>query len=566
MNSVEEKYFDEKTLHEFFDYLIKKFEQNQESYDYIVLTTRRCFCLFYALMQDEKFMDSYKSKQQIVEIIRGKIVSSQKIDIIGNCFNNKMVLLIDDIMIHGKSVTSLYKKISDYYPKKISTLVLIRNSEFPDQYLIETKNQYDVVVYKDSWEWRQNSNAFVRYIHDMGQLYVSYIYGYEVNKQSLNTVLNNNEYLSEITSNFSLEIGHETYNDGDEPQYFYFKKYDQYSFIKYSFLRVYKSKINDTEIIKIIPYLELEDFESSNIRKIWNLIWKKGLPGELEVIQCASDIYKALSVVLSFMMFSNLFGFEISIYETKEIDKSFVDNFISIIKDNVVNNVFDVISQEYKKISFVDKNYYDNTIMYETLKNEKFHQISNNTEIKKFFYLVGENEEKENADHVDSNRFNPLPTSIFYTHLDVSTQKNLFAFLLYILDNGIASHVVREEGNIVGTHIKPGEQSYHLFSDIAPEYLRLIYMVLNYIYTHYSDNQSVEVRNIFCKKLEQSVKKNKLGPEEANSIEFLIKKAPFDLRSSYFGIQHLISAKNTKIDLFKQMLRETIRDYEKNKK
>lgn len=66
MNSVEEKYFDEKTLHEFFDYLIKKFEQNQESYDYIVLTTRRCFCLFYALMQDEKFMDSYKDRKSVV--------------------------------------------------------------------------------------------------------------------------------------------------------------------------------------------------------------------------------------------------------------------------------------------------------------------------------------------------------------------------------------------------------------------------------------------------------------------------------------------------------------------
>ncbi len=555
MNSVERKNFDKKWLHEFFDYLIKKFEQNQDSYDYVVLTTRRCFCLFYALMQDDKFMDSYKSKQQIVDIICGKIVSSQKIDIIGNSFKDKIVLLIDDIMIHGKSATALYHKISHYCPKKISTLVLIRNSEFPDQYLIKTKNQYDVVIYKDSWEWRKDSNDFVRYLHDMGQLYISYIYGYKVKLQNLNTVLNNNEYLSKIISDFSLEIGHETYNNGNEPQYFYFKKYDQYSFIKYSFLRVYKAKINDTETIKIIPYLELEDFGSSNIKKIWNLIWRKGLPSELKVIQCASDIYKALSVVLSFMMFLELFGSEISICETKEIDKSFVDNFISIIKNNVVNNVFDVISREYKKISFVDKNYYVNTIMYETLNN-KFCQISNNTEIKEFFYLVGENEEKENADYVDPNRFNPLPTSIFYTHLDVSTQKNLFAFLLYILDNGIASHVVREEGNIVGTHIKPGEQSYHLFSDIVTKYLRSIFMVLSYIDMHYDDVQKDEIKDKFCNQLVKN--KEYFSQDEINSIKFIIQNAPFDLRSSYFGVQHLVNIKNDKLDLFKQMLREVI--------
>lgn len=77
--------------------------------------------------------DIYKGKIKIVEIIIDKknpknLSLSEEIN-----FDNKIIIVIDDVANSGKTLLYAIKPFIEFYPKKIQTLVLVERSykEFP---------------------------------------------------------------------------------------------------------------------------------------------------------------------------------------------------------------------------------------------------------------------------------------------------------------------------------------------------------------------------------------------------------------------------------------------------
>ena len=142
---------------------------HENQYDYVVLTTRRCFCLIVAVQRKYKIFSNDEWN---------KIISSQAIKI--ENFKNKSIALIDDVMIHGTSVWNIYNKLQEANAKNIDTFVLAKSVEYPDFYRIQTGKPYKQMLLLSQDDWQYLSNEIVYYFYNNNVPYVSYVYGVEI--------------------------------------------------------------------------------------------------------------------------------------------------------------------------------------------------------------------------------------------------------------------------------------------------------------------------------------------------------------------------------------------------
>ena len=528
----------------------------------MVLTTRRCFCLFFALLHDQNFCTKLleSDEHEYLSVIEEKAISSQKIDILGNTICEKNILILDDIMIHGQAVYEIHNQILKYSPKNIDTLVMVRNIENPDHYWSNTQKDYYYIKKLPNTEWRGISNNLVKYLHDIGQCYTSYIYGFTVPvskiKQSLKNSLKSC-FAKKINLKLSSYVSYEEFCDNNYPTYYTIPI--SYSFVKKAILRIYKLPKNNKEC-RVIPYVELKEFNSEVLENSWKKIWfNEKIPKELSTLKTNKDKYRALVAICSLSLYKELFN-DVPIECTYELDKSFVPNFVDIVLSNTSEKrVFNIINNCFSTTSLkVSKSLMEN-ILSETPKLDYYIVNKWNTEkfilkyLQRYFYLVTEKEEYyKRIDNLNEFlELRPIPTSIFYL---LSNEKGLNdkrtaildGILTYFMDVGVFSHVVEElDGNVVGTCIKSGEQSYHLFADISQNAYMSLYMLLKYINDIDGFEEKQEFTSHFLKKLPKSKSINK---EYKEIIEFFIKNPPIDLEESYYGVLNEKSQNTTKHD------------------
>lgn len=529
--------------------IINEYKEKKGSYDYIILTTRRCFCLFYSINKNSNIQKQHKlwflKNSKYLKEVEQKIISSQKVDMIGKQFKDCSVLLVDDIMIHGQTMFNYFERITNFGAKNIDTLVLIRNVEFPDYYFLKTNKEYFKIHQKVNWDWRILSNNIVSYLHNQGQLYVSYVYGFNVDESTLKEVINS-ENLECCKVDFSNHIKHKLYVENCQPKYYFIPKYSKYSFIEQAFLRVYPIYNNSSKEYRIIPYIELSRFKCENLQEIWNKIWIGDKPEELKAINTVEDIYKFLTAFLSIILCKTLFSKEKLSIETPEIDKSLVDGLYEIVEKHVSQEVLEIIEKEYQnlEVAINAPQFYNNRI-----GKISFDTISSNFDaiekIKQYFYSVS-NEEESNFNKMVSNILeNPNDSSNNVTSVSIDAtnlyklipeqfKKECLGFLFYLLDSGVASHVVRTFGigkdKYVSTSIKAGEQSYHLFSDLSGSAIRPIYFLLTRLEKFDDLDEVQKIKNTFIKKLKE------IDIQNINSIEYVLTNPPVNLKADYFGI------------------------------
>ena len=579
-NCIGENYYSE-LYHGFFKFYMKLLSEfEKHSYDFVILTTRRCFCLFNGVKNDVKFKELYTDwfvgKQKKIAELDRHIFSSQDIDTIGEEFKSKSVLLVDDVMIHGKTVYCFFQRIKEYNPKRIDTFVFVRKIENPDYYFFKTKKPYKFLYEKESYDWKRLSNIIVSYLHYVGQLYVSFVYGFRVSSQKVLSI-DQNDDLKKCLVDYNSFFSHNYFLYSNEPVYYVYKGFSKFSCVSKAFLRVYQREKDDCQII---PFVELKPMSEVCAIRAWNLIWKSGaVPEELKTISSVVDIYKSLMVVCSVEMYKSLFG-NAMIISTPEIDKSYTKDFFEILRKKINNNVISIIDLAYQESQSLnlDSFVFKNSIMFKSLSNEAFSNGIDVRNLEHYFHLVTTAEENTYVQNIsqgiqngllyfdknESIETQPLPIGCLEAMIKRGEEDETKSMLLYLLDIGVASILVEYREGIVGLVVKAGEQSYHLFSDLAGTSCRAVYILLDFI-EHFKKDR----RSSFVEQFLQRIKLHNRHDliQNFDNVEWIIRNPPAQLRSDYFGAlsagdncmtESEIETEQQIVDLFVEVIKECV--------
>lgn len=530
----------QKTIYEFVDRL----DYYLEKYDYIVVTTRRCFCFIQSLILCREVSEKVKN------LADEKIVSSQSVDIRGQLFRGKRILICDDIMIHGQSVLSLYNNINKYEPESINILVMLRNIEKPDYFKYKTLIDYDVVDMVSDESWRHYSNAIVKFIHSYSVLYISYVYGFRISKDDLNTVLEKNKELF-----CKLSVDTETYKESNypidcEPVYYLIndvkRAYNVNSgvdCIRHAILRVYHDPL-ESDSYWVVPYAEIKDIYVDGLEKLWN-----GLPmrDKLIAINSSCDRYKALTAMFSIVLFKKLFEGVCIQKKTTYIDKSYFDGFLSQITE--VDDLLFELATEHLTIceeeAAIDN--IDSSMMNAWQNMPEVSKIPNSlVAMKSYFALVSEMEEtafKNLAKELTEEKDCIINSNLFEVSR-INTLKNKFGyymnqldyvkFILYFMDTGVVSAIpkffLQNGREVVGLFVKAGEQSFHLYADIAKNYFKSIYYISNYL-------KIIKDKKKFIDELLEVLDKKLKNKNELYAFDFILRNniKIENLQKFYFG-------------------------------
>ncbi len=554
----------------FFKKIVELDKQN--NYDYMILTTRRCFCLFFALYNDEEFKTNclYKSNDFDFEYfnrIIDKTISSQSIDINGDDFKHKKILLLDDIMIHGHAVYELFEKLNGYQPNKVDTLIMIRNIEFPDFYYMETKQEYSFVERLVNPEWREISNLIVKYLHTKSEGYISYIFSIKTQIKRIVQAQKEISELEKIDIDFKKLETYQEYNSNCYPDYYFVNLNKNYSFIKYALFRVYRSNTGMSEDCYVVPFIQLKNMTTSMIDDIWNSIWasEQLLCTELSKIKTSEDRYKALTAICSIVMYQNILG-SINMSESI-IDKSYFPGFLNLIIESIDKDIlFEKIEILYSDVE------YDNeenlmTQLLDVNADESFEGFSDF--IRTYFYIVTEKEESlYQTDNKFSSSQNMLLLSCFIEKIQSMKLKESYAevvaSMMFLADIGVLSFVINKNcNNIVATYIKTGEQSYHLFASIAGCAFTAIFVLLNYLNS--IKNEGNEHYKNGCKTFLTQFNQNLFKDNDCPQLKkykaiiyFFVKYPPTKLSESYYGA--LFEWRNsTNLEIARDILKNVMR-------
>ncbi|MEE1136937.1 MAG: hypothetical protein U0M02_00460 [Acutalibacteraceae bacterium] len=541
-------------IKEFFGEIIEATKE----YDLLVLTTRRCFCFFYSLIP---FFDLSEKE---IALIKEKVLSSQAIDVYCENLKEKNILLCDDIMIHGQSVYHLYKAINSYSPQKTDVLLMLRNIEKPDYFKIKTSHDYRAISLVSYTDWRRFSNSIVRFIHSTGCLYISYVYGYRIPQNECNNLITSKNCFEKLMVRDDLFAHEYYYDDNSEPEYYYVNDFQKlfnndfdFKYINYATLRFYK--IPNNSDCWVIPYFELKDLSCQQLGRVfkelgnYNAAFKK--------IKSDADRYKALTAIVSILMSKELIPSALIKGYTEYIDKSYFEGFYNSIQELQPRTVFELLEQNltFQVDSMLNVKEQEAIMYNQLLESFNVDQSEIELEFKKYFAIINKKEEDSFQELIklsnstpffddfitDSNKF--LPIRIYDLQKKVLsnyTQNDYIKNVLYFMDSGAISLVSKTFGpksDYVGVFAKAGEQSYHLFADIAGVYYTAFYYVYSYIKNHIKGaNNQKEFINKFLNTIESSYS-NHLDVE---LFRYLFNVNFKSLESYYFGLKNTQYKKN----------------------
>lgn len=464
-----------------------------KNYDIIILTTRRCFDLVCCVYEN------YIQKDDEMIALWDKFISSQAINIKKKEFADKKVLLVDDIMIHGKAVYSLYKKLQDYNVKSIDTFVLARNIELPDFYKIAV-GDYEYMYRLSQEKWLDLSNKIVEYFIQRHNVYVSYIYAlkekaidlikdnYNIEKIDLS---DNSFDLFKQLSGFRREntnINILKINSAYVKNNIYFREY--------SFDNDFKQK----EILTV-PFCFLETFTTESLVNSWKTLLELFRSDCLkEKITDSVDIYKCYTLIICYFLIDDLQNVEI----IEDIEKSYYNGFyndllclINLIKKSGCDN-YEKLDKLFEKIGLKAIR----NVNFELLSHYSFgkSKFKSNIDFKNYILEITEKEDKlfkknlkayyNRKDYLLSlynKNSEYIPLELIYQNYSGDQIDEFNAFLILLADSGSISFntakKIIDNTEYVTTVLKTGEQSYRLFhagtSDTA-------FMTANKFYDFYA--------------------------------------------------------------------------------
>lgn len=375
-----------------------------DKYDYIIFTTRRChilFCIF-----EHYFFKDYNNKNIT-------FISDKSLHFYNDDLKNCNCAIVDDILIHGRALKSVYERVSSKCQKEIETFVFMQSKDalYPADHCVE-----DLV---EKSTWKKFSNKIVSAIIMSSFPYTSYIYS------SFKT-LNYSEYEKLISkcqnifptftkSELSLnEIDNSNYLNELLEKYIECYIFDVSEFselygLEFSCLRLYYNKYLNCCIAT--PYSITNAMTSNDIDDVLNNYFDTH--SKIVNVKKYETKYRAITSLYSLFIFYYLnkkYSLDFLSWSRNNnyIDMSYYDSFYSEIKSVLTTQNIKTISKNEVADFILQDNYVAH-------KSNSDDVLENDIYTSAFIDCVNNSTEKDSF--YDTHKNNSFLSKWFYNYL-----------------------------------------------------------------------------------------------------------------------------------------------------
>lgn len=367
-----------------------------DEYDYKILITRRAYLLYKLFLDIFKYLvnetEDYSKKFKIYgEFYNNHSMCLLKEILKDSKNRNKKILIVDDIIVHGRAVSNICKILTDYGALKnhISIWSFLLNS---DANCLEpyVKAQLKTYKYSSERQWKVTSDVFTDAIINYGRGYTSYVNTY---------LLRDNSDLFERIKNFLKNKKEQVINkralrNNEVETYYYFPKINSDS-IKYNIheLACLRFYFYENHLL-IIPYLFVESIKLTDVFDYSLELLSKYNIYEIPKIFEDARIKKNTDLAILLLKWTiNRIGKEV-------LDSFFTENFN--IKPDMIENEF---PETYKNCDSMSE-----IKMYHNNEEKKSYEVLSSNEGIDYCYEVFSKE----TDKITTNQFNDSNNEIKY--------------------------------------------------------------------------------------------------------------------------------------------------------
>ncbi len=444
-----------------YDYFCNVLEREEE---YKILRARRCQVLF------QIFTPIIKMREPDIKI-RGKFISNQVIDAYKEKLKNSTVVILDDIVIHGRGLSDLYLELDPEI--KNDNIHVYAHKMFREANSIpkNLKHKLEVDSKIFDWEWRELSTQLVNLIQATVTPYVSFVETYQ-SKFPI-SVQNTSEGF------IYYDITNPDQENHNIESYVLFERDKIPSLIRnigYDACIRYYTDNNEKNIL--IPYVFIKSLSNLDIKQLSNFICKS-LPQEKfsylkdELKRCIEldDALKYRTILISILV-NRFYGLYLGNKYPKMFDLSHSDeSLLYLCCDEDTSK--DIMRLDYESIASIVNYAIEITLCDETNKTDEDKELVR--KLKEAVDVEAQNNEKDNVldlyfycnRQIDENlvklnqeRKKGLLIKTFYDILDADSHF-VSKCQLKIWDKGIAAcdmYVIKKD--TVCSYARAGEQSF----------------------------------------------------------------------------------------------------------
>lgn len=381
------------------------FEQfyNKDNFDFVIFTTRRChvlFCIF-----NRYFFHSYDNNGII-------FISDKAMHFYNDKLKGSKCAIVDDILIHGRALKSVYDRVCSKQPKSVKRYVFMQSKE--------AKHKADIVVNDDvsNANWKKFSNRIVSAIIMTSFPYTSYIF-------SCYNFINNFDFdniISKLKNSFPclpIKLSLNEVDNNNELNKLLSKYIDCYIFdiseysnkfgLDFSFLRLYYNKYLNCCVV--IPYCITGKMTTFDIDKILDESFCED--NKIKNVEKYETKYRAITSLYSFGLLYYLkreFSLDFLSWSnnSNNINMSYYNSFFDEINKILVNNKINKIVLDENTEDFIFANYFSH-------KSNSDNALEDDVYLAIFEKYV--NGQINNTSFYDTLKTNDILSKWFYNYL-----------------------------------------------------------------------------------------------------------------------------------------------------
>lgn len=516
----------------------------ESEYRYKIFRSRRCqvlFNIFAPIILDEMSQEDPNVLNRDKGIfLSDNSLAKYKKEIVKN---NTSVLLVDDIMIHGRGLKQLYETIDPVYEmKNIKIYVMAKNHEKCDVNSgILARLNVELPVFE--WGWKELSSQLVNLIYYNATPYISYVGSYcgEVSaersewKDELGKLLQQEKIKWIDNTNQSQKMMNETssviFDKSELPILFKNLCYA-------CCLRIYVS--DDLKKRTLVPYVFLKNFSLSDAEKVSSFFATqlnrkkfkcvcedlkeknfRDKAEEMEYLAYKMRLVNALLSLIYGVYVAEHYGLSQRVwkFDFAQFCICYGEDIANEVKDLVVSDFIEfinqsVLSEEHLADFCEDKelNTLFDTIMGENTP-EKLPEFSEKLE--KYFFENGIGDEKRAKNALPRKEGITINKILGY-YSELSSKNKLISALLNAWDSGVASgsaFALGEKG-IVGMYVAAGEQCFRYEIKSKKEDIKHILKMYQEVFFRDSETVKKEIFDYIDRKYPKDSK----GKEELYRI------------------------------------------------
>lgn len=428
--------------------------QSEENFKFLV--ARRCLVLY------QIFLPIFKNNIDNFEV-KGKVYSDKAIEKYRNYLAENLILLADDILIHGRHINELYTELKRYVsPEKINVKVYMLSKE---PKCLEKKLEEKILSSQvgAGWEWKTLSNCIVEAICASSVPYTSFVCSYEGAEQI-------RSFLEKCDAK-----GIESKTDEECQWSIVFPKVEEQSLFEvlshFNCVRTYyNSKL---ESYTVIPYVITKAVDAKNIRAFFVEFAShfETFPAITEDFEfegdCLWNLYRmrlfnaVLSHLYGIYIFKDLYNSQI--IEIDTIEKSFGEK---------IANEFQ--RMDYESVKSIVQADYSNLECFISIASDRI-PIKSEKEYKSLIYKQHCKDEKLAELGLAKEKGNSFD-QLFSINQTIEQKKEIAKIVIGLMDIGFVSAVyaLNDEDEYYASFISAGEQSYKYILETYAAVVRMM--------------------------------------------------------------------------------------------